>query len=296
MQRLPPLNALRYFLVAAKTLSFKQTAEQLHVTQAAISQHIRTLEEHLGRKLFIRRNREVLLSEDGERLLPFIREGFEAFSKGVATLQTDPRPNILNITVVQSFASRWLVPRLSSFQEQYPEISVRLNPSNALLSFTNTDLDVAIRFGAGNYEGLESRFLMGDKLYLVSHPSLLKQGISLDTLDMLPMLEENSGDFRVAWQQFFDTHGLDGGKYRRVLQVEDSTTTIVEAAIAGQGMAMVRHSLVYQQIQKQQLVKLFDFEYSSDYCYFLVAPTHHFEQQKIRCFENWLRSALAEIN
>lgn len=106
MQGLPPLNALRYFLVAAETLSFKQTAEQLHVTQAAISQHIRTLEDHLGKTLFIRRNREVLLSEDGKRLLPHIHEGFEAFSKGVAKLQTDPRPNILNITVVQSFASR----------------------------------------------------------------------------------------------------------------------------------------------------------------------------------------------
>lgn len=296
MQRLPPLNALRYFLVAAETLSFKQTAEQLYVTQAAISQHIRTLETHLGKKLFIRRNREVVLSEDGQRLLPFIRDGFTAFNDGVTALQTDPRPNILNITVVQSFASRWLVPRLSSFQQQYPDISVRLSPSNTLLPFSNSDLDVAIRFGGGSYAGLESRFLMGDKLYLVSHPSLLNKGISLDTLEMLPMLEENSGDFRVAWQQFFATHGLVGDKYRRVLQVEDSTTTIVEAALAGQGMAMVRHSLVYEQIQKQQLVKLFDFEYSSEYSYFLVAPPHHFGQEKIRCFENWLRAAMADIN
>jgi LysR family transcriptional regulator, glycine cleavage system transcriptional activator len=296
MQRLPPLNALRYFLVAAETLSFKQTAEQLYVTQAAISQHIRTLETHLGKKLFIRRNREVVLSEDGQRLLPFIRDGFTAFSKGVAALQTDPRPNVLNITVVQSFASRWLVPRLSAFQKQYPHISVRLNPSNNVLPFTNSDLDLAIRFGQGKYEGLESRFLLGDKLYLVCHPSLVEKGVSIETLEMLPMLEENSGDFRVAWQQFFDTHGLLGDKYRRVLQVEDSTTTIVEAALAGQGMAMVRHSLVYEQIQKRQLVKLFDFEFSSDYSYFLVAPEHHFEQEKIRCFETWLRTTMTEIN
>jgi LysR family glycine cleavage system transcriptional activator len=114
--------------VAAQTLSFKKAAEQLFVTQAAISQHIKTLEAHLGLKLFIRGTRRVSLPEDGKRLEPFIQAGFEHFYKGVAHLTEDANPDVLNVTVVESLSARWLVPRLQSFQEQHPDIRVRLEP------------------------------------------------------------------------------------------------------------------------------------------------------------------------
>lgn len=295
MQKLPPLNSLRYFLVAAQSLSFKEAADRLFVTQAAISQHIKTLEAHLGRQLFVRGNRQVQLSEDGRRLLPDIQQGFECLSRGVARLQEDPAPNVLNITVIESFSSRWLVPRLYSFQEQHPNISVRIQPSNSLLEFDDSGLDLALRFGEGVYPGLESRFLMNDRFCLVCHPSLLIPSLTPDKLNVLPMLEENSSDIHLAWQHFFTQNNISGNDYKRALSVENSTVTIVEAALAGQGIAMLRHSLIYQQLARQQLVPLFDYSYPCKYAYYLVAPAHHFEQQKVQQFEDWLKKEMQDI-
>lgn len=295
MQKLPPLNSLRYFLVAAQSLSFKEAADKLYVTQAAISQHIKTLESHLGRQLFVRSNRQVQLSEDGRRLLPDVQQGFDALARGVACLQDDPQPNILNISMMQSFAFRWMVPKLTSFQKAYPNISVRLDPSNEIKAFDNSDLDLAIRFGLGDYAGLESRFLMADKLCLVCHPALANEDLVPEEMAMLPMLEESSSDIRLAWQHFFKLKGVDGNQYKRVLSVEDSSSMIVEAALAGQGMAMLRYSLIYQQLQRKQLVKLFEYEYACEYAYYLVAPVHHFEQQKIQQFEQWIKQEMLQI-
>jgi LysR family glycine cleavage system transcriptional activator len=295
MQKLPPLNSLRYFLVAAQTLSFKQAAARLYVTQAAISQHIKTLEEYLGRQLFLRGTRQVQLTDDGKRLLPDIQQGFDAFIRGVGKLQNDTNPNVLNITVIESLSSRWLVPKLSEFQQQFPDLSVRLQPSNALLSFDNSDLDLAIRLGVGNYPGLESRFLMDDKFCLVCHPSLVDKNLSPQNLSLLPMLEESSHDIRTAWQHFFTMHNIDGELYKRALSVENSSVTIVEAALAGQGIAMVRYSLIYQQLQRKQLVQLFDYSFPCSYAYYLVAPKHHFNQQKVQKFEGWIKQEMQGI-
>jgi LysR family glycine cleavage system transcriptional activator len=295
MTKLPPLNSLRYFLVAAQTLSFKQAAAQLFVTQAAISQHIKTLETHLGRPLFIRGTRQVTLTADGIQLLPDIQLAFEALARGVGRFQNDPQSNILNVSVLQSFAFRWLVPRLSSFQKAHPEIGVRLDPGNTLITFENDDMDIAIRYGQGQYPGLESRLLLEDKMCLVCHPSLLKDELTLDTLKLLPMLEENSSDIRSAWQHFFEVNGIKEERYRRALQVEDSSSMIVEAALAGQGMAMLRYSLIYQQLERGQLVQLFDYEQKCDYAYYIVAPGHYFKRHKIACFEAWLRAEMLDM-
>jgi LysR family glycine cleavage system transcriptional activator len=295
LKKLPPLNSLRYFLVAAQTLSFKKAAEQLFVTQAAISQHIKTLEAHLGLKLFIRGTRRVSLTEDGKRLEPFIKAGFEQFSKGVAHLTEDANPDVLNVTVVESLSTRWLVPRLQSFQEQHPDIRVRLEPCNKVRDFLGTDIDLAIRFGEGNYSGLESRFLIRDKYVLVCHPNLLQSNIMPQDLYKLPLLEENGPVTGEAWQTFLAMHKLKDNRFKKTLEVDDSTVTIVDAALAGQGFAMLRYNLIYQQLQRQQLVSLFNFSHPSAYSYYLVAPSHHFNKTKVQLFEKWLIEALADI-
>jgi LysR family glycine cleavage system transcriptional activator len=296
IHKLPPLNSLRYFLVAAKTLSFKQAAEQLFVTQAAISQHIKTLESHLGVQLFVRGTRQVQLTESGKRLAPFIQTGFESFSQGVALLAEDMNPNVLNVTVVESLSTRWLVPRLQFFQEQHPDVRVRLEPCNQVRDFASADIDLAIRFGEGNYAGLESRFLLNDRYVLVCHPSLVKSTLSPEDLYKLPLLEEVGPITGEAWQIFLTQFNLQANKFNKVLEVEDSTVTIVDAALAGQGVAMLRYNLIYQQIQRKQLVQLFDFSHPSAYSYYLVAPKHHFNREKVKLFETWLLKALAAIN
>jgi LysR family glycine cleavage system transcriptional activator len=296
LHKLPPLNSLRYFLAAAQTLSFKQAAEQLFVTQAAISQHIKTLETHLGVQLFIRGTRRVSLTEDGKRLIPFIQAGFDNFNQGVALLTEDANPDVLNVTVVESLSTRWLVPRLQFFQERHPEIRVRLEPCNRVRDFSGTDIDLAIRFGEGSYPGLESRFLLKYKYVLVCHPSLISSDITPKDLYKLPLLEENGPVTGEAWQLFLSRHKLNGNRFKKTLEVDDSTVTIVDAALAGQGFAMLRYNLIYQQIQRRQLVSLFDFSHPSAYSYYLVAPSHHFSKLKVQLFEKWLVEALTDIN
>lgn len=296
MSKLPPLNSLRYFLTAAQTLSFKLTAEQLFVTQAAISQHIKTLELHLGVQLFNRGTRQVSLTEEGKRLLPHIQAGFEHFNKGVALLSQDTNPDVLNVTVVESLSTRWLVPRLQFFQEQHPEIRVRLEPCNTLRDFAGTDIDLAIRFGKGNYLGLESRFLLNDRYVLVCHPSLIEPDLTPQNLCKLPLLEESGPVTGEAWQVFLTKYNLQENSFRKILEVDDSTVTIIDAALAGQGFAVLRHNLIYQQLQRGQLMPLFEFSHPSAYSYYLVAPSHHFKKPKVKLFEKWLIKALQEIN
>jgi LysR family glycine cleavage system transcriptional activator len=296
LKKLPPLNSLRYFLVAAQTLSFKQAAEQLFVTQAAISQHIKTLETHIGVPLFIRGTRRVSLTEDGKRLVPYIQAGFDNFNKGVALLSEDTNPDVLNVTVVESLSTRWLVPRLQFFQEQHPDIRVRLEPCNRVRDFTDTDIDLAIRFGEGKYLGLESRFLLTDKYVLVCHPSLIQPNLKPHDLYKLPLLEETGPVTGQAWQTFLAIYNLDDNRFNKTLEVDDSTVTIVDAALAGQGFAMLRYNLIYQQIQRRQLVSLFDFSHPSAYSYYLVAPSHHFRKPKVQLFEKWLIEALDDIH
>jgi LysR family glycine cleavage system transcriptional activator len=281
--------------VAAQTSSFKHAAEQLFVTQAAISQHIKTLETHIGVKLFIRGIRQVSLTEDGKHLLPYIQAGFEQFAEGVALLTEEKNPNVLNVTVIESLSSRWLVPRLQFFQELHPDLRVRLEPCNQVRDFANADIDLAIRFGEGKYSGLESRFLLNDRYVLVCHPSLVHANTTPNDLYELPLLEENGPVTGEAWQAFLSKYKLQEDKFNKTLEVDDSTVTIIDAALAGQGFAMLRYNLIYQQLQRQQLTSLFEFSHPSAYSYYLVAPSHHFKKTKVQLFEKWLIDALTDI-
>ena len=185
---------------------------------------------------------------------------------------------------------------LQFFQDQHPEIRVRLEPCNRVKDFSGTDIDLALRFGEGEYLGLESRFLLKDKYVLVCHPSLIKSSLTPQDLYQLPLLEESGPVTGEAWQSFLTRYNLKENSFKKVLEVDDSTVTIIDAALAGQGFAMLRYNLIYQQIQRGQLVTLFDFSHPSAYSYYLVAPSHHFSKPKVQLFEKWLIESLAEIH
>ncbi|MFQ3190728.1 MAG: LysR family glycine cleavage system transcriptional activator [Paraglaciecola sp.] len=159
-----------------------------------------------------------------------------------------------------------------------------------------TDIDLAIRFGGGRYTGLESRFLLKDKYVLVCHPSLIYPNITPQDLYKLPLLEETGPVTGLAWQAFLARYKLKDNKFKKSLEVNDSTVTIIDAALAGQGFTMLRYNLIYQQIQRRQLMTLFDFSHASAYSYYLVAPSHHFNKPKVQLFEKWLIEALVDIH
>jgi len=293
MTRLPPLKSLQAFRAAGNSQSFKLAAAQLHVTPTAISQQIKTLEQYLGLSLFKRLTREVELTVEGRQLLPFIDQAFVSMEDGIGRLALDPEPNKLSMTVLPSFAGRWLVPRLGSFQQALPELTISLSPSLGLISFDNSDLDLAIRFGRGQYLGLSSRLLLEDYLLPVCHPALINtKQAALSQLVKLPYLRDAAPDMEVALAEFQQTLGVTFAK--ESLYLSDSTM-LVEAVLSGQGFAMLRYSLVYELLERGQLVCPVDSYLKSNYDFYLVAPPLHFKRAKVQQFETWLRSELKAI-
>ncbi len=151
---LPPLNGLRAFEAAARHMSFTDAAEELSVTQAAISHQVRGLEQRLGLKLFVRRNRSLLLSEAGQAYLPSVRSAFDQLNEATEKLLQKDRGGHLTVTTTASFATKWLVPRLGGFQRANPEIDVRISTNTGLVDFSREDVDIGIRYGRGQWPGL----------------------------------------------------------------------------------------------------------------------------------------------
>ena len=154
---LPPLNGLRAFEAAARHMSFTDAADELSVTQAAISHQVRGLEQRLGLKLFVRRNRSLLLSEAGQAYLPSVRGAFDQLNEATEKLLQKDRGGHLTVTTTASFAMKWLVPRLGGFQRANPEIDVRISTGTGLIDFSREDVDIGIRYGRGHWPGAHRR-------------------------------------------------------------------------------------------------------------------------------------------
>ncbi|MGB0944471.1 MAG: LysR family transcriptional regulator [Marinomonas sp.] len=292
--RLPPLKSLHAFRHAAQCLSFKAAAEQLNVTQAAISQQIKTLEQSLEIELFERHTRQVILTSEGEYLFTYVEQAFNLLEQGVREIIEDPHPNKLVISTLPSFASRWLVARLGKFQAE-EDINIQLSPSLAVASFQDQDLDLSIRFGQGKYEGLKSELLFEECLIPVCHPSLIdpKQAIK-PQLAKLPIIADNGPDMEAIWPLFQEHIGCKDEKMPSRLQVSDSTV-LIEALLSCQGISMIRYSLVYELIKKGQLISPLPLFMKSRYNFFLVAPAPHFKYDKISNFRRWLKNEVKEI-
>jgi LysR family glycine cleavage system transcriptional activator len=172
--RLPSLNGLRAFEAAARHMSFTLAASELNVTQTAISHQIRRLEEELGIRLFVRQNRTLLLTPEAREYLPGIRAAFNDLRLATDRLLRKDEGNVLTVSTLASLAAKWLLPRISSFQERHPGIDVRITTSTALVDFRRDGVDAAIRYGRGQWPGLRADWLMADKMFPVCSPELLK--------------------------------------------------------------------------------------------------------------------------
>lgn len=184
-KRLPPLNALRVFDAAARHLSFTKAAEELFVTQAAVSHQIKSLEDFLGLKLFRRRNRSLLLTEEGQSYYLDIKEIFSALNEATRKLQARSAKGALTVSLLPSFAIQWLVPRLSSFNLAYPGIDVRIQAVDRDEEKLADDVDVAIFYGRGNWPGLRVEKLYAEYLLPVCSPALMTGKIRLKPLWIL---------------------------------------------------------------------------------------------------------------
>src|SRR5215469_5788038 len=172
--RLPSLNGLRAFEAAARHLSFTRAASELNVTQTAISHQIKRLEEELGVRLFVRQNRALELTSEARDYLPGIRAAFNDLRLATDRLLQKGNDNVLTVSTIASFAAKWLLPRLGTFQEANPGIDVHITTSSSLVDFTRDNVDAAIRYGRGQWPGVRSAWLMADEMFPVCSPQLLK--------------------------------------------------------------------------------------------------------------------------
>src|SRR3954463_1591491 len=174
--RLPSLNGLRAFEAAARHLSFTNAAAELNVTQTAISHQIRRLEEELGIRLFVRQNRALALTAEARNYLPGVRAAFNDLRLATDQLLRKDNDRVLTVSTLASMAAKWLLPRLTAFQEEHHGIDVRIPPATSLVDFQRDDVDAAIRYGRGQWPGLRADWLMADELFPGCSPSLLRGG------------------------------------------------------------------------------------------------------------------------
>jgi len=288
MQKLPPLRSLQAFRYAARELSFKASAEALNISQAAVSTHIRGLEDFLGLKLFVRLTREVKLTYEGMKLSGYVETGFQELERGIALFAPDSDPGRLTVATMPSFASRWLVPRIDSFQKAHPEIKLSLQPNLQLVNFQGDGVDLAIRFGTGNYPGLESRQLLEEKLLPVCHSRVIGDNpVTPEILAGFPWLVDESIDLKSSWMEFQEKLGIEIPDSSITLRVTEGAT-LVEAVLAGRGIALMRYSLVAGLLESDLLQCPIDISVPSEYQYYLVAPEAKFRTSKVRAFVSWI--------
>lgn len=286
-RRLPPLNGLRAFEAAARHLSFTRAAAELNVTQTAISHQIRSLEDRLQVRLFRRLPRGLLLTEEGQRYLPPVSSAFDQIAQATERLGSAGAGSTLTISVLPSFAARWLVPRMGRFRSAHPEIDLRISPSSQLVDFGRDDVDLGIRMGRGVYPGLRVDRLFGDHLFPVCSPELRDGPPPLRVPADLASRTLLHSDENDAWRLWLESAGAPAIEVGRG-PIFDDSSMLVQAAIDGQGVALTRHSLVAADLAAGRLVRPFEIARPHDLAYYLVCPEAVAEQPRIAAFRHWL--------
>jgi len=291
--RLPPLNALRAFEAAARHLSFTKAADELSVTQAAVSHQMRTLEDNLGVPLFRRFNRRLALTDQGQLLLPAVREAFDVLTAGVERLRAGVREGVLSISTTPSFAARWLAPRLVRFQARYPEIETQLVAAPRLLDYLREGIDCGIRFGQGDWPGLSAVELFRQELLPVCSPLLLaaapplREPADLARHTLIHVLTDLD-DWR-TWLRAVGATNVDPTRGVRF----DSGPLALQSAASGAGVAISNRTIAGDDLAAGRLVIPFDFEVPVEASYYFVAPALTADQPKVVLFRDWLLAELA---
>lgn len=287
---LPPLNALRAFEVAARRLSFTRAAAELHVTQTAVSHQMRTLEQHLGLRLFVRLPRKLALTPEGLAYARELNRVFERIEAATSALSASPRREILAVTTLPSFAARWLVPRLGRFSRAHPAIDLRLVASERALDFARETVDVGIRWGFGRYVGLRAEKLLEDARFPVASPALLRKQRRRRGLDLgkVALLHDDSTE---GWRRWLRAAGITGVDPERG-HVFNDANLMLAAAADGEGVALGRRVLAARDLGSGRLVRPFALELPTEQAYYLVTSDETAELPRVQAFRSWL---LAEV-
>ena len=289
---LPPLNALRAFVSAARHLSFTKAAAELNVTPGAISHQVKSLEELLGVPLFRRLTRALRLTEAGQAALPALSQGFDKLTQGVEQLRTHGESKVLTISVSPSLGAMWLVPRLENFRDRYPDIEIRIDGTDRLVDLARDNVDVALRYGPGGYKGVRIDRLFSPVNTPVCSPALLNGVYPLGRPDDLrhhTLLHVEWKEAEASWRMWLLAAGLGdinptpGPRFTM-------ENMAVQAALDGQGVALIGDILVADDLASGRLVRPFDPSFSTPlkFSFYLLSAKDSPEQPKVAAFRDWL--------
>ena len=295
------LNSLRQilplmpvFISASRHLSFTKAAEELCVTQGAISQNIRKLEGELGRSLFHRFTRRIVLTEEGERLLGSLQRPLAEINDGVRSIKSQELDGSLNISSTPSLASKWLAPRLRSFSERYPGISVHVRSRNDLVDFETESVDLALYYGEGVHPDLDVTFLMDEQLLPVTSKEYADKFAlwnNIGSLKQCHLLHDSqpwpNAQYYSEWKFWADRMEIEGFIFQSGYSF-DRNETAVTAASQGVGVAIGRKRLVQFDIDADRLVAPIGKLLPSEQAYYVVSMREKANAPRITAFRNWL--------
>jgi LysR family glycine cleavage system transcriptional activator len=291
--RLPPLNALRAFEAVARHGSVTKAAEELCVTQSAVSRHIRTLEERLGFPLFQRTGHGLEISASSQTFATALNETFVRMAQATDALVTTQAHSILTIRAYTTFLTRWLIPALPDFHRKFPQIEVRLVASSEPVNFERDAVDVGVRYGGGRWRNWRSDALFFDELRPVCSPGYaetLRAGSPAEALVEATLLHHNRRP--ADWPEWLALAGAKGVQPKENLFFED-LGIVYECARAGLGLAMGQHAYLLDDLALGRLVEPFPEALTRSTGYFLVCPESRAEVPKIACFREWVLGRVA---
>ena len=293
-RRLPPLNALRAFEAAARHLNFSRAADELSVTPGAVSQQIQNLEDYVGAALFKRTPKGLLLTDAAQTALPALREAFDRLAEAASLLTAAVDGRRLTLTAPPSFATKWLVPRLGAFEQAHPVVDVWLSAAIELVDLAAGEVDVAIRYGAGRYPGLEVTRLFAEAVIPVASPEHLAARPLNNPSDLANhiLLHDGSPDFDDScpdWSMWLAARGLrniDGMRGPRFNQ----SSLVIEAAVNGRGVALAKRTLAQADLEAGRLVAPLQIATAVDFAYYLVHPKAKGRLPQVKAFVSWIEA------
>ena len=254
--RLPSLRAIQAFDAVARHRSFSRAADELAVTHGAVSRQVRSLEEQLGMRLFERLPKGAKLTDSGQALYRSSREAFACLQSGIADLTRHSTDKTVTVSLPTSLALNWLVPRLTDFRRRHPDYAVHLDTNDSVVDFQCHTLDVALRYGRGDWEGLQASLLANDELVAVAAPRLLENvSLPLDVDDLLKMPLANNY-FRPNWVDWIERFGPAPYPIDLPAALHGNSGVLIAAALDGQGVALVRRLLVADNLAQGRLVQV----------------------------------------
>lgn len=294
MRKLPPLNALKAFEASGRHLNFRLASEELGVTQGAVSQQVRALEELLKIKLFIRQPRGLSLTDEGRKYLSPIRRAFDMMAE--ATNGLAPHHPVVTISSTPSFATKWLVPKLGDFARDHPDIRLRLDASNTRANFQSDGVDIAIRQGRPPFgAGLEAQPLFAGELIAVCHPDLAQGPHPIRTAnDLLDhvLLEDSHGQWPLFLEEALADLPVSAMKTIKTMTFSQ-TSLAIDAAIAGQGIALANRAFVEADLRAKLLCQPLAFSTKSAEGFFVVSARQPRQAGLVATVREWLVAQVA---